>query len=78
FANLLRYVRILSSSSNKFEYCLKSAYHAARCSCCHLEKLHNLEALPPFGFTISCFPHKIRAASAGWTRAVAIMEDHKE
>ena len=28
--------------------------------------------LPPHGFTISCFPHKIRGASAGWTRAVAI------
>ncbi|CAD6543154.1 cyclase family protein [Paraburkholderia metrosideri] len=42
---------------------------------CHLEKLHNLEALPATGFIISCFPHKIRAASAGWTRAVAIFED---
>ncbi len=41
---------------------------------CHLEKLHNLEVLPDFGFMISCFPHKIRAASAGWTRAVAILE----
>ena len=42
---------------------------------CHLEKLHNLEALPPNGFFISCFPHKIRGASAGWTRAVAIFDD---
>lgn len=42
---------------------------------CHLEKLHNLEVLPPTGFTISCFPHKIRGASAGWTRAVAIFDD---
>ena len=42
---------------------------------CHLEKLHNLEALPAHGFTVSCFPHKIRSASAGWTRAVAIIED---
>jgi kynurenine formamidase len=42
---------------------------------CHLEKLHNLEALPPAGFTIACFPMKIRAASAGWTRAVAIFEE---
>ena len=41
---------------------------------CHLEKLHNLEALPPTGFTIACFPVKIRAASAGWTRAVAIFD----
>jgi len=40
---------------------------------CHLEKLHNLEALPPHGFTVACFPVKIRGASAGWTRAVAIM-----
>ncbi|MAA84104.1 MAG: cyclase [Halieaceae bacterium] len=42
---------------------------------CHLEKLHNLEALPASGFTISCFPHKIRGASAGWTRAVAIIDE---
>ena len=41
---------------------------------CHLEKLHNLEALPSTGFTIACFPVKIRAASAGWTRAVAIFD----
>lgn len=41
---------------------------------CHLEKLHNLEVLPATGFTIACFPMKIRAASAGWTRAVAIMD----
>jgi kynurenine formamidase len=42
---------------------------------CHLEKLHNLEVLPGHGFTVSCFPHKIKGASAGWTRAVAIFED---
>jgi kynurenine formamidase len=42
---------------------------------CHLEKLHNLEVLPPFGFTVCCFPHKVKAGSAGWTRAVAIFED---
>lgn len=42
---------------------------------CHLEKLHNLENIPSNGFTVSCFPVKIRAASAGWTRAVAIIEE---
>jgi len=42
---------------------------------CHLEKLHNLEVLPGHGFMVSCFPHKIKGASAGWTRAVAIFED---
>jgi kynurenine formamidase len=41
---------------------------------CHLEKMHNLEVLPPHGFTVCCFPHKVRGASAGWTRAVAILE----
>lgn len=41
---------------------------------CHIEKLHNLEELPAYGFKISCFPVKIHAASAGWTRAVAIMD----
>ena len=42
---------------------------------CHIEKLHNLESLPSTGFTIACFPVKIRAASAGWCRAVAIIKD---
>ena len=41
---------------------------------CHLEKLHNLQNLPASGYTIACFPVKIRGASAGWTRAVAILE----
>ena len=41
---------------------------------CHLEKLHNLESLPASGFTVCCFPVKIKDASAGWTRAVAITD----
>ncbi len=41
---------------------------------CHMEKLSNLETLPPDGFTIACFPVKIEKASAGWTRAVAIFD----
>lgn len=41
---------------------------------CHLEKLHNLEVLPPDGFFLSCFPAKIRGGSAGWTRAVALFQ----
>ncbi len=42
---------------------------------CHIEKLSNLESLPPNGFEISCFPWKIKGASAGFTRAVAIFND---
>ena len=40
---------------------------------CHIEKLHNLEELPATGFMVSCLPVKIARASAGWTRAVAII-----
>ena len=42
---------------------------------CHIEKLHNLEALPATGFMVSCFPVKVRGGSAGWTRAVAIIDE---
>jgi kynurenine formamidase len=41
---------------------------------CHMEKLANLDQLPPHGFMVACFPVKIERASAGWTRAVAIFE----
>ena len=41
---------------------------------CHMEKLCNLDQLPPDGFIVACFPHKIKGASAGWTRAVALFD----
>jgi kynurenine formamidase len=42
---------------------------------CHIEKLTNLEGLPATGFTVACFPVKVARASAGWCRAVAILND---
>lgn len=42
---------------------------------CHLEKLANLDQLPATGFTVACFPVKVHRGSAGWTRAVAIIEE---
>ena len=43
---------------------------------CHMEKMANLSAIgKPHGFTICCFPIKIKKASAGWTRPVAIVEE---
>ncbi|MGD9369674.1 MAG: cyclase family protein [Desulfobacteraceae bacterium] len=43
---------------------------------CHMEKLANLDRIAkPFGFKVACFPIKIKAASAGWTRPVAIIDD---
>ena len=42
----------------------------------HMEKLINLDKIPvPFGFKVACFPVKIKDASAGWCRVVAIVED---
>lgn len=42
---------------------------------CQIEKLHNLGALPTAtGFTVSCLPVKVARASAGWCRAVAILD----
>jgi len=41
---------------------------------CHMEKLTNLSAIgQPHGFTVACFPVKIKRASAGWCRPVAII-----
>ena len=42
---------------------------------CHMEKLSALDTLPGNGFLISCFPYKIKGASAGFTRAVAIFDE---
>lgn len=42
---------------------------------CHMEKMANLSAIGrPHGFTVCCFPIKIKGASAGWVRPVAIVE----
>lgn len=44
---------------------------------CQIEKLANLDQLPqPFGFKVSVFPVKIKGASAGWARPVAIFNSN--
>jgi kynurenine formamidase len=41
---------------------------------CHMEKMANLSAIgQPFGFTVCCFPIKVKGASAGWVRPVAVV-----
>jgi kynurenine formamidase len=43
---------------------------------CQIEKLANLDALPhPHGFTVSCFPIKLKRGSAGLARVVAFVDD---
>lgn len=42
---------------------------------CHLERLAHLDRIPvPHGFKVAVFPIKIENASAGWVRAVAILD----
>ena len=43
---------------------------------CQIEKLANLDAIPrPHGFKVSCFPIKVKRASAGFARVVAFVEE---
>jgi kynurenine formamidase len=43
---------------------------------CHMEKMANLSDVGrQHGFMLTCFPVKIKGASAGWTRPVAIVEN---
>ena len=42
---------------------------------CQIEKLAHLGDLPgATGYTVACFPVAVHRASAGWTRAVAMVE----
>jgi kynurenine formamidase len=40
---------------------------------CVIERLFNLDGLPPAGFQVACFPIKVARGSAGWVRAVAFL-----
>jgi cyclase len=43
---------------------------------CQIERLTALESLEePYGFRVACFPVKIAGAGAGWTRAVALVDE---
>jgi len=51
------------------------AAHQADLAYCQIERLVNLNSLPPFGFKVACFPLKIKNGSAGPARVVAILAD---
>lgn len=43
---------------------------------CQIERLTNLSFIPePAGFTVSCFPIKLKNSGAGWSRVVAMIEN---
>ena len=50
------------------------AAHQADIPYSQIERLTNLAALPATGFTVACFPLKIKRASAAPARVVAILE----
>lgn len=40
-----------------------------------IERLANLDALPPKNFEVACFPLKLKGMDASWVRAVGIVRD---
>lgn len=54
------------------------AAHQADLPYCQIERLVNLAALPPDGFTIACFPLKVAGGSAGPARVVAMLPERRE
>ena len=44
---------------------------------CQIEKLTNLRALPPDGFSVASFPVKIERAGGAWARVVAFVPDEE-
>jgi kynurenine formamidase len=49
------------------------AAHQADLPYCQIERLAGLDALPPTGFEVACFPLKVVGGSAGPARVVAIL-----
>ena len=62
-------------AGNKWQF-FESHYLGWEREYIHLERLANLDKIPrPFGFKVMAFPIKIEAASGGWVRAVAMIDD---
>jgi kynurenine formamidase len=51
------------------------AAHQAGLPYCQIERLAGLDALPPTGFEVACFPLKVVGGSAGPARVVAILRE---
>ncbi|KUO71270.1 MAG: hypothetical protein APF77_19700 [Clostridia bacterium BRH_c25] len=57
-------------------YLWASHYHGRKREYLQIEKLANLDSIPePYGFFISALPIKIKDGTAGWCRAVAIINE---
>jgi kynurenine formamidase len=54
------------------------AAHQTDLAYSQIERLVNLACLPPYGFTVACFPLRLVGASAGPARVVAILPDDEQ
>jgi kynurenine formamidase len=54
------------------------AAHQADLAYSQIERLVNLASLPPYGFTVACFPLRLVGGSAGPARVVAILPDDEQ
>jgi kynurenine formamidase len=61
--------------TNDATYFWEAHYVGLRKPYCQIERLTNLVQLPAKGFTVICFPLKVKGGSAGPTRVVAMVED---
>ena len=69
-------VMVAEFKAGKKDQLWESHYFGKEKEYFHLEKLANLDRIPkPYGFKLAVFPIKIEKASAGWVRAVAIIEE---
>ena len=63
------------SAPEAMQFCMAHVQIHSSLVIAAIKKLANLESLPASGFQVSCFPYKIKHASAGFVRAVAIFEE---
>lgn len=61
--------------SNDGSYLWPAHFYGRKKEYAHIERLANLDKLPPFGFKLSCLPVKIRGTGAAWSRVVAFIEE---
>lgn len=63
-----------AKESNRSDVFWAAHYVGVEKEYCHMERLANLDQLPPTGFTVCAFPLKVKGGSAGPARVVAIID----
>jgi kynurenine formamidase len=71
-------VMVAEAREGTLEQVLESHMYGREREYLQIERLANLDQLPsPTGFTVFAFPFKLEAASASWTRVVAVGDEGK-